>query len=641
MSLCDDGQSELVSRLPSLIMEPATERRRIEDGEAEREQFENFTSEPIFPYDEDHMFASETDDDGLFTKRAEAEGRFRATMDSIFARYGKDFEGVGDEVDMVTGEILVDNGHLQSVTPVEDPFGRRRKHPVQVPKEKGTPKLGRGNSFSHQDDHRSLLSDSDDSDRLAADDGNSSYSPPAQPLVHDTRQRAEDGGLQLKRRRSGRPSIQYRQPDKVFWNEVNLETQQLLSDTIDQQSPTNNASDQARIPNPPTTAKIGRAAILTMKEKPDTTCVPDSQEGSSTPTSSGVALEITGLTPARLQESHFKPRRASLLLSDEEAPTRLVCVKQKNSLNITTAKNRQPLPKRKTGGKGSEQASKHSTKHNGKKRDGELQQMERTPTIEDQASQPQKLSHELKWLVRNSLNGDSVTLSPEVSRSTRGQDYGSQINTPKGKGNQSETFNTPTTVQDSPPSDHPVNTTPINNEATAVDDALPTLPALPSTGTLPEQAPVSQLQEIPPTSSDLLPEPSPTRRSSTRDRLNTPSRAARRPYKIPSSRHSILSVSSPQTNPTNKSVILIDDDYAGADELLSVPTFLHTTSFSDTKKRIWKSSHNTTEVQRTPTKRRREELTSSDDIVQTPGGTLRICGVEDFCCKRDFCFTCI
>ncbi|KJZ77320.1 hypothetical protein HIM_03044 [Hirsutella minnesotensis 3608] len=51
----------------------------------------------------------------LSLQRAYADNRFQSTMAHIFEKYSRNFEGIGDEIDMVTGEIVVDNGHLQNM----------------------------------------------------------------------------------------------------------------------------------------------------------------------------------------------------------------------------------------------------------------------------------------------------------------------------------------------------------------------------------------------------------------------------------------------------------------------------------------------------------------------------------------------
>ena len=54
-------------------------------------------------------------DADLAARRARNDSRLKSIFESIFERYGKDFDGIGDEIDMRTGEIIVDNGHLQGM----------------------------------------------------------------------------------------------------------------------------------------------------------------------------------------------------------------------------------------------------------------------------------------------------------------------------------------------------------------------------------------------------------------------------------------------------------------------------------------------------------------------------------------------
>lgn len=66
--------------------------------------------------------ASDRRDPGyqLSVQRAVADNRFMSTMAHIFEKYGRDFEGVGDEIDMMTGEIVVNNGHLKNMRDESD-----------------------------------------------------------------------------------------------------------------------------------------------------------------------------------------------------------------------------------------------------------------------------------------------------------------------------------------------------------------------------------------------------------------------------------------------------------------------------------------------------------------------------------------
>lgn len=56
----------------------------------------------------------------LERKRANAVFRLKSTFESIFEKYGKDFSGVGDEIDLATGEIVVNNGHLEMMENEQD-----------------------------------------------------------------------------------------------------------------------------------------------------------------------------------------------------------------------------------------------------------------------------------------------------------------------------------------------------------------------------------------------------------------------------------------------------------------------------------------------------------------------------------------
>jgi len=51
-------------------------------------------------------------DEDLSERRARNDFRLKSIFESIFEKYGKDFDGIGDEIDMRTGEIIVNNGHI-------------------------------------------------------------------------------------------------------------------------------------------------------------------------------------------------------------------------------------------------------------------------------------------------------------------------------------------------------------------------------------------------------------------------------------------------------------------------------------------------------------------------------------------------
>lgn len=59
-------------------------------------------------------------DEQLHYGRALNNSRLKASFESIFKKYGKDFTEVGDEIDLETGEIVVNNGHLLSMRNEQD-----------------------------------------------------------------------------------------------------------------------------------------------------------------------------------------------------------------------------------------------------------------------------------------------------------------------------------------------------------------------------------------------------------------------------------------------------------------------------------------------------------------------------------------
>lgn len=54
-------------------------------------------------------------DEELFSKRAESQIRLKAAWEGIFAKYERDTSDFADEIDLETGEIVVDKGHLRGL----------------------------------------------------------------------------------------------------------------------------------------------------------------------------------------------------------------------------------------------------------------------------------------------------------------------------------------------------------------------------------------------------------------------------------------------------------------------------------------------------------------------------------------------
>lgn len=51
----------------------------------------------------------------LNMKRAQADHKFKSTMAQIIEKYSRNFDGIGDEIDLETGEIVVNNGHVRNM----------------------------------------------------------------------------------------------------------------------------------------------------------------------------------------------------------------------------------------------------------------------------------------------------------------------------------------------------------------------------------------------------------------------------------------------------------------------------------------------------------------------------------------------
>ncbi|PYH97798.1 Myb-like DNA-binding domain protein [Aspergillus ellipticus CBS 707.79] len=57
----------------------------------------------------------EADDVDIYEARAQNDLRLKSIFEGIFEKYGQDFTEVGDEIDLQSGEIVVNNGHIQAM----------------------------------------------------------------------------------------------------------------------------------------------------------------------------------------------------------------------------------------------------------------------------------------------------------------------------------------------------------------------------------------------------------------------------------------------------------------------------------------------------------------------------------------------
>lgn len=147
--------------------------------------------------------------------------------------------------------------------------------------------------------------------------------------------------------------------------------------------------------------------------------------------------------------------------------------------------------------------------------------------------------------------------------------------------------------------------------------------------TLPEDAPVQEIStpRKPKDKRNSLLEP-----PSSSQKPHTPRHRSIRTKRAPSSRRSLLSFVSDS-----------DSDPEGTrDELTrKIKSHSKSTSARPSSKKVWRSTTLTRDIHRTPSRKRVHDVSSPVGTVKTPGGTVRICGVDGYHCGRDYCFTCI
>ncbi|TGO65496.1 hypothetical protein BCON_0002g00800 [Botryotinia convoluta] len=118
-------------------MESPTERQKMPaDSNLVDLEVNDEYSEDYSDTEEDDFIVDDENDDIIYEpgydpdqelqqKRARLDHKLKSTFESIFEKYGKDFDGVGDEIDLLTGEILVDNGHLKEMQDERDAGGKK------------------------------------------------------------------------------------------------------------------------------------------------------------------------------------------------------------------------------------------------------------------------------------------------------------------------------------------------------------------------------------------------------------------------------------------------------------------------------------------------------------------------------------
>ena len=75
------------------------------------------------PFKRQRVAGSSYPEIDLHARRAQNDFRLKSIFESIFEKYSRDFDGIGDEIDMKTGEIVVNNGHIQGMINERDAGG--------------------------------------------------------------------------------------------------------------------------------------------------------------------------------------------------------------------------------------------------------------------------------------------------------------------------------------------------------------------------------------------------------------------------------------------------------------------------------------------------------------------------------------
>ncbi|PSR79785.1 hypothetical protein BD289DRAFT_485373 [Coniella lustricola] len=98
-------------------MEPATKRRKPPTAQHDEDDEDDEDDELFLEPDE--LNRRRDPDFQLQQSRDLAARKLKSRFEDIFTKYGRDFEGIGDEVDIISGRLVVDNGHVQSLIPTE------------------------------------------------------------------------------------------------------------------------------------------------------------------------------------------------------------------------------------------------------------------------------------------------------------------------------------------------------------------------------------------------------------------------------------------------------------------------------------------------------------------------------------------
>ncbi|PVH75315.1 hypothetical protein DL98DRAFT_320551 [Cadophora sp. DSE1049] len=132
-------------------------------------------------YDEEEEEPGYDPEAELEQKRARLDYKLKSTFESIFEKYERDFDGVGDEIDLETGEIVVNNGHIVQMLDEQDAGDTSRarqalreytQEPEELPSSSfdDTEIMEDEEEVEGEDDGDEIISDEDIEDDMAEDD---------------------------------------------------------------------------------------------------------------------------------------------------------------------------------------------------------------------------------------------------------------------------------------------------------------------------------------------------------------------------------------------------------------------------------------------------------------------------------------
>lgn len=73
------------------------------------------------PFKRRRISKNDCSNEELQRRKARNDLRLKSAFESIFEKYGKDFSEIGDQIDLKTGEIVVNHGHLSAMRDEKDP----------------------------------------------------------------------------------------------------------------------------------------------------------------------------------------------------------------------------------------------------------------------------------------------------------------------------------------------------------------------------------------------------------------------------------------------------------------------------------------------------------------------------------------